>query len=93
LASRSKSFLVLFFKKELLVFTYFFNFLDGLGVTQKAAKNVSLRGPLQTTPAKRRSIIGACCRCLIRAQRSQSFWCFFSKKHALLLLLFIHLVC
>jgi len=26
LASRSKSFLVLFFKKELLVFTYFFNF-------------------------------------------------------------------
>ncbi len=26
LAKRSKSFLVLFFKKELLVFTYFFNF-------------------------------------------------------------------
>jgi len=25
-AKRSKSFLVLFFKKELLVFTYFFNF-------------------------------------------------------------------
>jgi hypothetical protein len=36
--------LVLFFKKELLVFTYFFNFLDGLGVTffvnKKAAKKL-----------------------------------------------------
>jgi hypothetical protein len=39
LASRSKSFLVLFFKKELLVFTCFFNFWTAWELLKKKQKN------------------------------------------------------